>query len=535
MQSFAFTGARPASDVTAELPTLGLNYREEWIETTPATSTQALAPPPTSIAARPQPMTAIGNLGDALRRFDLNRDGKIDGREGATMYRTIEKEHKAELSGLHVARAHDAAAAQWARTRTLRQEVEDLERRNMDAEQTAQRGALATSLAKLKGQLSNKHAIERREVREWNEDRMGDLEDRQEKERDVLEWRIAKLPRPEVKWSKRYLDLRCAEDRLMEQHRYVKREEGRYYTSTVSRYCSLTFLALLSQVQGSQGRARDAREDPAGRGGPVLRGVGSQVPRRGPRGSRQEAHVRGYQARAAQRGAFLLLGAVATAPASLTSPPPPLPLLRAQATSWREKRAREKESAVNEGRVGIHLRDMKHEQHMDNLKRPELHHPPSKLLERRPNHRKTAAAFRGEQLSGYLTEGTRKTSFEDDSVDYSKLVAFDPRGRWAASTVRVAGAGDRQGKLSGCGENIHDRGIAEVAKRRAATARKTSRGPVGISQSQRVIVQALTSIHPFEANLESTFAFGEQDTLWARDDRETAYVLRGNTRRVEGV
>ena len=190
---------------------------------------------------------------------------------------------------------------------------------------------------------------------------------------------------------------------------------------------------------------------------------------------------------------------------------------------------------MNEGRVGIHLRDMKHEQHMDNLKRPELHHPPSKLLERRPNHRKTAAAFRGEQLSGYLTEGTRKTSFEDDSVDYSKLVAFDPRGRWAASTVRVAGAGDRQGKLSGCGENIHDRGIAEVAKRRAATARKTSRGPVGISQSQRVIVQALTSLHPFEANLESTFAFGEQDTLWARDDRETAYVLRGNTRRVEGV
>ena len=325
MQSFAFTGARPASDVTAELPTLGLNYREEWIETTPVTSTQALAPPPTSIAARPQPMTAIGNLGDALRRFDLNRDGKIDGREGATMYRTIEKEHKAELSGLHVARAHDAAAAQWARTRTLRQEVEDLERRNMDAEQTAQRGALATSLAKLKGQLSNKHAIERREVREWNEDRMGDLEDRQEKERDVLEWRIAKLPRPEVKWSKRYLDLRCAEDRLMEQHRYVKREEGRDYTTTVYRYCSLTFLALLSQVQGSQGRARDAREDPAGRGGPVLRGVGSQVPRRGPRGSRQEAHVRGYQARAAQRGAFLLLGAVATAPASLTSPPPPFP------------------------------------------------------------------------------------------------------------------------------------------------------------------------------------------------------------------
>ena len=50
-------------------------------------------------------------------------------------HRTIEKEHKAELSGLHVARAHDAAAAQWARTRTLRQEVEDLERRNMDAEQ----------------------------------------------------------------------------------------------------------------------------------------------------------------------------------------------------------------------------------------------------------------------------------------------------------------------------------------------------------------------------------------------------------------
>lgn len=72
-------------------------------------------------------LASVLNMQDALERFDKDNDGRMNEREQAVLYRTIELEMLTQLDQYHQSKELGQAADLWQRLNNLRTEVEQLQ------------------------------------------------------------------------------------------------------------------------------------------------------------------------------------------------------------------------------------------------------------------------------------------------------------------------------------------------------------------------------------------------------------------------
>mmetsp|Transcript_66884 Transcript_66884/g.134811 ORF Transcript_66884/g.134811 Transcript_66884/m.134811 type:complete len:465 (+) Transcript_66884:93-1487(+) len=292
-------------------------------------------------------LSSVLNLEDAMARFDLDSDGRLDEKEQALLYRTIQKEMEAELETLHAVRDHAGAEDLHRRMVGLRAEVVALQKSHEAQLQQAQRVRLTNASGAMQRRLKQGHEVHTAAVAARFAETVLDLKVRHTIERDNLDKALANERMPSVMHSKKYLDLQNTEARLAQGHQY---KDAGYVKRMVDALHGPEVDKAEHEFLESQRRRRDGL-----------------------------AKTQAWETK--------LLGQ------------------RNLGLQWHDKRAQELQVSVNARRFRHHAADLEAASKAQQRSTPELYDPPSMLLTKRQGFASTAAQFRGDQLASMAQRG----------------------------------------------------------------------------------------------------------------------------------
>jgi hypothetical protein len=148
-------------------------------------------------------LASVFNLEDAFKRFDLDKNGRLDEREQAALFRTVEREMLAELKVLHERGDHHGADSLNKRLSTLRGELEALQRDWEASQQAEQRSKLAGGASSMQRTLKAKQTEHMKEIQERFQSSVDDLMARHAIELENLEGQLRRERMPPMIHSKK--------------------------------------------------------------------------------------------------------------------------------------------------------------------------------------------------------------------------------------------------------------------------------------------------------------------------------------------
>ena len=303
----------------------------------------------------------ILDMESALRKFGYSLDDRIERRDLVQIYRRVEREMENEIKHLaHIGRYSDAKEMR-ARLTALRAEFDI--RLGLSEVVMRQDQVAAFERAKLKHErtVAEKHTNEETRLKELLHDFEEDLDLTFRIERENLEKRIGRIPRPRVKYSKRVIELVRAEKELIRLNQYDDAQKVRLMLQKIVPVERKRFYKAFDEsIETMRSDLARKQEMDRIRAGEKVKGI-----------------------------------------------------------NWGDMRRREKEKKRETLRIDIHQHDMLHAHSVESKLRPEMSIKPSALWTKRPGYMATSSSMRGAQLQSFV-QGKRASGrqvFADTLVD----------------------------------------------------------------------------------------------------------------------
>lgn len=297
-------------------------------------------------------LSSVVDLPDALNRFGFDLTDKIERRELVTIYSKIKKAMDAEIFHLANVLGHYTAAKEMKqRQLKIRKEFDDLQLNGVRRNIVEQDELFEKASNRLRENLNILHTEEinrlsdTKEFTKEREDFFHGIET------SNLEQTISKMNRPNVRFSKRLIELRKAEtglnnlnqyDDALKVHKMIEKilpkEEKKFYD---------TYDKSIEMKRTKQKKLQEQQK------------------------GHLDEHLKKLE--------------------------------------YKEVRKREHDKALLEQRIKNHLKDMKHTHSMESKIKPEMSIKPSAMWERRAGYNSTSSSLRGEQLYNHArgkSEGT---------------------------------------------------------------------------------------------------------------------------------
>lgn len=306
-------------------------------------------------------LATVRDIDDALSRYNLDRNDRINRREQVQMYREIEQNIKNELQDLSSTRRYDEADDLASRLQQLRREFEQLQ---LAAEARAMKEQVDI-FEEASGKLLSRRRAESAQQSKRVEQLCKELEEATQRlheiQRENLELEIQRTPMPRTKYSKRCQELQQSEQSLIALREFEEAKKVR---------------RMLDRIQPQEERRFKASFDAA-----IAR-------KRTLLAERHAADLRKLDE-------------------------------KIKAIQWSNRREQEKQMKLADQTLRNIMEDMRHAHKLETLKRPEMTVDPSPALQRRPGFHATSSVNRGNQLLGKL----RGSQTNEDNVYVSSLVA----------------------------------------------------------------------------------------------------------------
>lgn len=165
-------------------------------------------------------LTTVQNLEDALSRFGFTPDDKISRRELVTIYNQIRKEMEPEIFRLANTAQYAEAKEMRARLTNLRQEFDNLQLNGALNIRNEQQSLFSKGSKELLTRVEKEHNKQLNELQEYFEEKTKQHHLYQEIETINLEKQISLIPRPNVRYTKRLIELFRSEYNLNKLKQY---------------------------------------------------------------------------------------------------------------------------------------------------------------------------------------------------------------------------------------------------------------------------------------------------------------------------
>lgn len=165
-------------------------------------------------------LTTVQNLEDALSRFGFTLDDKISRRELVTIYNHIRKEMEPEIFRLANTACYAEAKEMRARLTNLRQEFDNLQLNGASNIRQEQQKLFQKGSKELLTRVEKQHNKEYDELNHYFDEKSKQHELYQEIETTNLEKQISLIPRPNIRYTKRLIELLKSEYNLNKLKQY---------------------------------------------------------------------------------------------------------------------------------------------------------------------------------------------------------------------------------------------------------------------------------------------------------------------------
>jgi hypothetical protein len=165
-------------------------------------------------------LTTVQNLEDALCRFGFMKDDKISRRELVTIYHHVRKEMEPEIFRLANTAHYAEAKEMRARLTALRAEFDNLQLSGAEKIRTEQQKLFSKGSQELLTRVEKQHSKELHQLANFMNEKEKTHSLYQEIEKMKLEQEISLIPRPNIRYSKRLIELFKSEYNLNKLKQY---------------------------------------------------------------------------------------------------------------------------------------------------------------------------------------------------------------------------------------------------------------------------------------------------------------------------
>lgn len=163
-------------------------------------------------------------LEDTLGKFGYSKDDRIPRRELVVMYNSTKKAIEEEIVSLARSNHYDNAKESSNRLRSLRGEFDALQTNAVVKNCNDQNKYFEQGSVELKRDIKKRHDKELGEVNEYIAQKKEEMRRFHQIQQENLDLEIARIPRPNTKYSKRLIELMKSENSLIRLNQY---EEAR--------------------------------------------------------------------------------------------------------------------------------------------------------------------------------------------------------------------------------------------------------------------------------------------------------------------
>lgn len=289
-------------------------------------------------------LTSVKTFEEAIGRFGFTKDDRVTRREMVVMYKQIKTAMEKEIFELANSSRYAEAKEMRSDLNNIRHEFDHLQVSGVEAVRKEQNEQFSLASEELLRNLKNQHSVSVEELDQHIDNQWQNHEFYKSIQNENLEQAISKIPRPNMRYSKRLIELFKSEYNLNRLHQYDEAIKVRLMIDKIlPKEREAFYKAFDASIEKMRKKLADEQKLDDGRLEEKLKG-----------------------------------------------------------TRWTDIRRRELEMKIETQRVKNHTKDMTHAHTMQAKLKPEMSIKPSALWQTRQGYQKTSASLRGQQLRDHV-------------------------------------------------------------------------------------------------------------------------------------